>query len=135
MSRSDRSEDTYGKELILDLHDCNIRMFNNRRRVKAYFIELCKLIDMEREDLHFWDYEGDPVGYKEAPPHLKGISAVQFIKTSSVVVHTLEDLRKVFINVFSCKDFNHAEVRKFTEKWFGGRVVNENGEGLFIDRM
>ena len=115
---------TYGKELILDLHDCNVRKFNNRRRIKAYFVELCKLINMDREDLHFWDYEGDPDGYDKAPSHLKGISVVQFIKTSNVTIHALDDLKKVFINIFSCKDFDTDVAMKFSEKWFGGRIVN-----------
>lgn len=114
---------TYGKELILDLHGCNVAMFN-RKDIEKYFIALCTLIDMEYEDLHFWDYEGDPEGYEKAPSHLKGTSAVQFIKTSSVVLHSLDDLGKAFINVFSCKDFDDAEVRSFTEAFFGGRVAH-----------
>ncbi len=113
---------TYGKELILDLHDCSVSEFN-RESIEDYIAKLCALIGMEREDLHFWDYEDDPEGYENAPPHLKGTSAVQFIKTSSIVLHSLDDLGKIFINVFSCKDFDEVEVRSFTETFFGGCVV------------
>ncbi len=113
---------TYGKELILDLHDCSVSEFN-RESIEDYIAKLCALIGMEREDLHFWDYEDDPEGYENAPPHLKGTSAVQFIKTSSIVLHSLDDLGKIFINVFSCKDFDEVEVRSFTEAFFGGCVV------------
>ena len=35
----------YGKELILDLHDCNSDKFN-RTDLEDFFIELCDLIDM-----------------------------------------------------------------------------------------
>ncbi len=112
----------YGKELILDLHDCDTPF--SRRSIMEYMKGLCSLIDMEWEDLHFWDYEGDPEGYEEAPPHLKGISAVQFIKTSNITIHTLDDLGKVFVNVFSCKSFDCAVVERFTVSWFDGYVVN-----------
>ena len=48
---------TFGYELILDLKNCSTEKFN-RKGLTEFFIELCDLIDMEREDLHFWDYEG-----------------------------------------------------------------------------
>ena len=113
---------TYGKELILDLHDCDPSMFT-RTSIRLYFINLCELIDMERCDLHFWDYEEDPEGYAEAEDHLKGISAVQFISTSNITIHTLDVLKKVFINIFACKDFDEYDAMEFTEQWFKGNMI------------
>lgn len=113
----------YGKELILDIHNCDSSTFN-RNSIEKYFIELCKLIDMQREDLHFWDYYGEPRWeYNRAPDHLKGTSAIQFIKTSNITIHTLDILKKVFINIFSCKDFDSIKAAKFSEKWFGGKII------------
>ncbi len=114
----------YGKELILDLHNCNVNKFT-RNHIKNYFIKLCKLIDMKREDLHFWDYAGQKREYNSAPDHLKGTSAIQFISTSNITIHTLDKLQKVFINIFSCKDFDEGIVIQFSEKWFNGDVVNK----------
>ena len=95
----------YGKELIIDLHDCDVSKFN-RKDIEKFLIELCDdVIDMERADLNWWDYENDPEEYEKAPPHLKGISCVQFITTSSIVIHTLE-IGDAYINIFSCKDFD-----------------------------
>jgi len=114
----------YGKELIIDLHNCDPTTFT-RKSIEDYVGTLCKeVIYMEAEDLHFWDYEGDPEGYAAAPDHLKGISAVQFIKTSSIVIHTLDVLQKAFINIFSCKEFNEVEAAEFTEQWFDGKIYN-----------
>ena len=62
----------YGKELILDLYDCDSLRFT-RKHIGDFFKQLCELIDMEREDLHWWDYEGEPEEYDKAPEHLKGI--------------------------------------------------------------
>jgi len=113
---------SYGKELILDIHNCDVSKFN-RIDIERYIRVLCNdVIDMEREDLHWWDYEDDPEGYKEAPNHLKGTSCVQFILTSTIVIHSLVDLKKIFINIFSCKDFDTEMAAGFTEKYFGGKV-------------
>ncbi len=112
----------YGKELILDIHDCDASKFT-RKIIRKYFKELCKRIDMERCDLHWWDYHFYPNEYKKAPIHLKGTSAVQFIKTSNITIHTLDDLKKIYVNIFSCKDFDEMEVRKFTKGWFEGTVM------------
>lgn len=116
--------DCFGVELILDLHFCNIATFN-RNSIEAYFVELCVLIDMEREDLFWWDYEDDPKEYAKAPDHLKGVSAVQFIKTSNITIHTLDVLRCAYINIFSCKGFPTLDAANFTREWFQGTIVTE----------
>jgi len=112
----------YGKELILDLHNCNSSTFS-RKSIEKFLKQLCKLISMKREDIYFWDYEGFPEEYNKAPDHLKGTSCVQFIKTSTIVIHTLDILKKVFINIFSCKEFNIEDTTNFVVSWFGGEVI------------
>ena len=112
----------YGKELIIDLHDCNSTLFT-RKHIKNYFIKVCNLIDMERCKLVWWDDLYTPEGEKETEPHLVGTSAVQFISTSNITIHTLDILRKVFINVFSCKEFNEMKVTEFSKKWFEGNLM------------
>lgn len=120
----------YGKELIMDLHDCDVSKFN-RVDIEDYIMQLCGLINMERGDLYWWDYEDDSEGYRNAPPHLKGMSVVQFIMTSTIVIHTLDDLKKVYINIFSCKDFNENDVEHFTGIFFQGKVVTSK----VVDRL
>lgn len=107
----------YGMELVMDLHDCDHTRFT-REALQRYFTELCDLIDMQREELHFWDYDSQETKNK-MPPHLKGTSAVQFIQTSSIVIHALDDLRRVYINVFSCREFRVSEAVAFTTEYFG----------------
>lgn len=113
----------YGKELIIDLHNCATATFN-RESIEGYFKELCELIDMQRCDLHFWDDEGVPEEERQTQPHTKGTSAVQFILTSNITIHTLDMLGKVFINVFSCKYFNENETMNFSRMWFRGEVAS-----------
>lgn len=106
----------YGKELILDLHNCDPATFN-RASLTTYFIKLCDLIDMERRELHFWEDE------QLIEPHTKGISAVQFIVTSNITIHTLELLKTVYVNIFSCKEFDANVAEEFTVSWFGGEIA------------
>ncbi len=107
----------YGTELILDLHECDASKFT-RKQIESFFEGLCELINMERCDLHFWDDVGVPVDEQQTDPKTKGISAVQFILTSTIVVHTLELLQTVYVNVFSCKAFDTDEAAKFVALWF-----------------
>ncbi len=107
----------YGTELILDLHECDASKFT-RQGIESFFEELCDLINMERCDLHFWDDVGVLVDEQQTHPKTKGTSAVQFILTSTIVVHTLELLQTVYVNVFSCKSFDTDEAAKFVAAWF-----------------
>lgn len=113
----------YGKELILDLHCCNAKKFT-RRALKRFFKDLCKLIDMERCELFWWDDYGVPVEQRQSEPHLKGTSAVQFIMTSNITIHTLDLLDNVYLNIFSCKDFDAKTATDFCRKFFEGRVAS-----------
>ena len=108
----------YGVELILDLHECDASKFT-RQSIESFFEELCELIDMERCDLHFWDDVGVPVDEQQTDPKTKGTSAVQFILTSTIVIHTLDLMRVAYVNIFSCKNFDTDEAAEFTAKWFG----------------
>ncbi|MCY4157950.1 MAG: S-adenosylmethionine decarboxylase [Gammaproteobacteria bacterium] len=107
----------YGFELLLDLQGCDSELFN-RPYIDQYFTDLCKLIDMEKCDVHFWDDVGVPVDERQTLPHAKGTSAVCFILTSSIVIHTLDLLEAVFVNIFSCKSFDPKVAEKFTRERF-----------------
>ena len=116
--RTDSFDVAYGKELILDLHDCDKRRFT-RREIEQFCKELCVLIDMEQCDLHFWDDVGVPEEEQQTHPKTKGTSAVQFILTSTIVIHTLDLIKAAYVNIFSCKEFDTDDAAKFTAKWFG----------------
>ncbi len=120
----------YGYELILDLHGCDSTKFT-RKDIEQFFKLLCHQIDMTRCDLHFWDDVGVAPAEQQISPHTKGTSAVQFILTSTIVIHTLELLEAVYINIFSCKEFDKDKAEEFTVKWFKASKCNTN----FIERL
>lgn len=124
-----KNHKTYGYELLLDIHDCDNKTFN-RKSIDDYFTKLCEVIEMERCEVHFWDDVGVAPDEQQTEPHAVGTSAVCFILTSTIVIHTLDLLEKVFVNVFSCKDFDPDVASKFTADWFKGNVKNST----FVNR-
>ncbi len=114
-SMSDRR--AYGFELILDLHGCKTELFN-RDYIDNFFSDLCELIEMEKCEVHFWDDVGVPEEQQQTLPHTKGTSAVCFILTSTIVIHTLDILGAVYVNIFSCKPFEPDVAAEFTSKRF-----------------
>ena len=125
-----KPKSSYGYELILDLGECDATTFN-RESLDRFFTDLCRVIDMERCVVHFWDDVGVPPEEQQTLPHTKGTSAVCFILTSSIVVHTLDLLGAVYVNIFSCKDFDPEIAAKFSATWFGGRVIKRT----FVERI
>lgn len=115
----------YGKELIIDLHNCDPSTFS-RKSIKKYFVHLCYLIDMKRSKLTWWDDHGVSEEDQQTEPHTKGTTAVQFILTSNITIHTLDILKNVYINIFSCKDFDAKVAENFSKEWFKGEVVSSN---------
>ncbi len=120
----------YGFELIMDLHGCDVSTFN-RDSLRKFFENLCVEIKMTRCELHFWDDVGVPIEEQQTSPHTKGTSAVQFILTSTIVIHTLDLLKAVYINIFSCKEFDKNKAEKLTKEWFGAKECRSH----FIDSI
>ncbi len=110
----------YGVELVLDLSECNVAKFN-RRDIKSFCLGLCELLDMKPEDLYFWDDYHIPLEKRQTDPKTKGTTAIQFILTSNITIHTLDLLGTVFLNIFSCKDYDVKVAEDFTVKFFGAK--------------
>ncbi len=112
------------------MHECDVSTFT-RASLDGYFEKLCKAIDMKKCERYFWDDVGLPEEEKQTSPHTKGSSAVQFILTSSIVIHTLELLEAVYVNIFSCKEFDKEVAEKITKEWFGANGCRTR----FIERI
>jgi len=105
----------YGLELILDLKECDLSDMSEEK-MGRFFVELCNRIDMKRHGAPmFWEDHSDI-------PHLNGISGIQFIETSNVVCHALPLLKVVYINLFSCKEFNPDDASKFCKEFWNASL-------------
>ena len=120
----------YGKELILDMHNCNPKKFT-RYQINKFFKKLCIEINMEACKVSWWDYKNYSKEYEKAPVHLKGTSAIQFISTSNITIHTLDVMERVYLNIFSCKEFNSLDAMIFCKEFFEGEIV----KNLEINRV
>ena len=102
----------YGLEMIADLKGCDLSDLTTKK-LQRFFVELCDRIHMTRH--------GDPVFWKDSSgiPHLHGISGIQFIETSNVVCHALPLLKTVYLNLFSCKEFDTDDALEFCKKYWG----------------
>ncbi|MCH8886937.1 MAG: S-adenosylmethionine decarboxylase, partial [SAR324 cluster bacterium] len=120
----------YGYALIIDINQCNTKKFN-RKEIESYFTRLCDLIKMQKCVVHFWDDVGVPPEEQQTDPQTKGTSAVCFILTSTITIHTLDLLGKVYVNIFSCKEFDPKAAEEFTREWFEGEI----SKSTFIERV
>lgn len=115
----------YGMELAMDCFQCDTSKFN-RKNIRKYFNGLVKLLKMKKGDLHFWDDVGVPKNERQTDPMTTGTSAIQFILTSNITIHTLDLLGNVYVNVFSCKDFNTGKARAYTQNFFDAKSVRDH---------
>jgi len=102
----------YGLELIIDMKGCDLSNLS-KDKLQQFFVELCDRIKMTRHgEPFFWeDHSGIP--------HLDGVSGFQFIETSNVVCHPLPILKAVYLNIFSCKEFDTDDALKFCVEYWG----------------
>lgn len=114
---------SYGQELILDLHNCDPEKFN-RMWIEMFFEEVCATTKMQKCELCWFDDQDTPEGEKQTDPQTTGTSAVQFILTSNITIHTLDLLKNVYLNFFSCKEYDPEDVVKIALEFFGGAVVS-----------
>lgn len=105
----------FGYELVMDLSDCDLSVMSSKRKLTEYVNKLCKLIKMKK----FGKVQLPYFGLEK--PHTKGYSLLQFIETSSITGHFSEHWRKSYINIFSCKPYNHRLAANFTKEFFGSK--------------
>ncbi len=112
----------YGKEAVYDCYHCDPKTFN-RTSLRKFFNGLIGLLDMKKGDLHFWDDYQVPKKERQTSIETTGTSAIQFILTSNITVHCLDKLERVYVNIFSCKDFSEYDAKTFIQNWFDAKVI------------
>lgn len=105
----------FGFELVIDLSDCDPHVMSSKKKLAEYVDKLCKLIDMKKYGKVQLPYFGLD------KPQTKGYSLLQFIETSSITGHFSEYWQKSYINIFSCKPYDHKLAAKFTKEFFGAK--------------
>lgn len=105
----------YGKHVILTAAECNKALLS-----KDNIAEFCR--DMvERIDMVAF---GEPFVERFGAGDEVGISAVQLIQTSAITIHTNDTARDMYLDVFSCKDFEAETVLACVADWFAPQAVD-----------
>jgi len=100
----------WGKLASINLYECDSELIKNKRYIRKFVKELCKEINMKTY--------GKLLIKRFGKGKLNGISALQFIETSSITLHFDETQNRAFIDIFSCKDFNENKSEKFSKNFF-----------------
>lgn len=108
---------TFGWELILDLYDCNLKTISDENAIRNFAGQLCRVIDMKPYGEPLTPYFG------ENKEHTKGYSLLQFIETSSIVGHFSEATGSVYLNIFSCKEYDIDVAENFSKEYFDAKRV------------
>ena len=112
----------YGKEVIIDLSNADVSMFN-RRDLGEFLDRLClDILEVRPQDRHFWDDEGVPLEERQTDPKTKGTTVVQFLLFSNVTIHTLDLLGTVYINIFVCREFAIQKAINYCRQFFNADI-------------
>lgn len=109
----------WGYHLMLDIRGANDNI-KDKQKVIQFCDELVVAIDME------------PIGRPWVEqtamhdPTKAGFTLVQIIQTSSIVAHFIDEQGDIYLDVFSCKEFDIQTVQDHVNKWFSPSKVRTN---------
>ena len=104
---------TWGKHLILDAGGCSPKMIRNEVVVASFAKSLVKRIDMVPY--------GEPQVVMFGSGNKKGYTLVQLIETSNITAHFVEENNSMYLDVFSCKDFDPEVVKEAVHEYFDAK--------------
>ncbi|MDC0073839.1 S-adenosylmethionine decarboxylase [Alphaproteobacteria bacterium] len=102
----------WGKHFIIDMEGCNEVSISNKTHIEKFSYELVSNIKMKAY--------GEPIIEYFANDSIEtaGYSLVQLIETSNITAHFAENSRQVFIDIFSCKDFEESKALQVCNNFF-----------------
>jgi S-adenosylmethionine/arginine decarboxylase-like enzyme len=89
---------TWGKHLIVDAANCTSFSIRSSSHIHNFTKELVRKIDMVAY--------GEPQIVMFGSGNKKGYTLVQLIETSNITAHFVEETNDMYLDVFSCKDFD-----------------------------
>jgi S-adenosylmethionine/arginine decarboxylase-like enzyme len=107
---------TWGKHLILDAAGCSPKMIGSEVVVANFARSLVKRIDMVAY--------GQPQVVMFGTGSKKGYTLVQLIETSNITAHFVEENNSMYLDVFSCKDFDPQVVEEAVKEFFDAKYFN-----------
>lgn len=101
----------WGYHLMLDCSGCDHDMIRDPVNIKAFTIRLV-------EDIKMVAY-GEPQIVNFGSGNKAGYTLVQLIETSNICAHFVNEDNTMYLDVFSCKEFDQQVVMKLVKQFFG----------------
>ncbi len=105
-------QEAWGQHLVLDFAGCPKETLIDGEHIKAWVKHLIQAIEMvaygEPQLEHFATHD----------PKTGGYTLVQLIETSNICAHFAENRGEVYIDIFSCKQFDNALAQSVCETYF-----------------
>ena len=104
----------WGMVASIDLYDCHPQYIKTPEKIQELIDGLINSIGMKKF--------GNSQIQRFAEGALEGYSALQFIETSSITMHFDDQLdNRAFIDIFSCKYFDHQKAELFCRQFLKGQ--------------
>lgn len=113
----------WGKHLVLDVQKCTPQAIRSRKAIDAFARHLVR-------DIKMVPY-GEPQIQMFGTGNKKGYTLVQLIETSNICAHFAEETNDMYLDVFSCKDFDQRRVEKLVRSYF--QPMHMTGRVLYRD--
>ena len=106
----------WGHHLLLNASQCVPATIRSKPIIQAFSRALVKKIDMVPY--------GQPKVVMFGSGNKKGYTLVQLIETSNITAHFVEETEDMYLDVFSCKEFDYKDVMYVVNYYFGPRSVD-----------
>lgn len=104
----------WGKHAVINLYKCS--KVNCPKTILLFNDELVKKIDMVAYGNPFLQHFG--TGDKA------GFTLVQLIETSNITAHFVDETNDIYLDVFSCKEYDPSIVIEVAKKYFSPKNVH-----------
>lgn len=108
--------DSWGYHFRLDAASCSIEDITDKEHVEQFARELVERIDMVPY--------GEPQVINFGEGNKAGFTLIQLIETSNIAAHFCNETGDVYLDVFSCKWFDHETVMDVFEYYFKPKACN-----------
>ena len=102
---------SWGLSSCIDLYECDLGLMQDAEAIRAFVRLLCDRIGMRR-------YGETQVVRFGDEPRVTGFSMTQLIETSLISAHFADASRAIYLDVFSCAQYDPEEAAKFAMSYF-----------------
>ena len=112
----------FGTHLILDADDCQGKI-NDRKHIQSFINTLVEEMGMKKVGETIFEYFEDNDYNRERD--IVGYSVVQIISLSNITIHINEISKTVYLDVFTCGDFDDTKIGLIFSDYFQAQKIKK----------